>query len=194
MHFPSMTRVALLFPLLLLSSCVVWTRESATTGMGLRTEPGLAGTWATTGGDSAFIASRGGHGLYTVRIFAKDADFGGGTPYLTMNAEVLGLGDDLLMDLRIQGWAERFQVYLRVKEDSLWGWQLPPDSVRTWLQLHSSATPAVVEDPRDASDNKPRLILTGSSIELRRFLADARVNHKTWFPAVAPALRVKVKK
>ena len=40
---------------------------------------------------------------------------------------------------------------------------------------------------------QPRLILTGSNIELRRFLADARVNHKTWFPPVAPALRVKAK-
>jgi len=188
-----MRRPALLL-LLLLPSCVVWTRESATGGMGLRTEPGLAGTWATTEGDSAFISERGGHGLYTVRVFAKDADFGRGSSYLSMSAEVLGLGDDLLMDLRVPGWAEHFQVYLRVKEDSLWGWQLPPDSVRTWLQLHSSATPAVVEDPRDPNENKPRLILTGSNIELRRFLADARVNHKTWFPAVAPALRVKVKK
>jgi hypothetical protein len=186
-----MTRAALLL-LVLLPSCVVWTRESATAGMGLRTEPGLAGTWATTEGDSAFITPRGGgHGLYNVRIFARDADFGNGRPYLTMNAELLSLGEDLLMDLRAPGWGERFQVYLRVRGDSLWGWQLPPDSVRTWLQLHSSVTPAVVEDPRDPNDTKPKLILTGSSIELRRFLANARVNHKTWFPPVQPALRVK---
>jgi len=177
--------------LLLLSACVVWTRESAVAGMGLKTEPGLAGAWATEDGDSAFFSLRGGQGLYTVRIFAKDADFGHRSPYLTMNGELLGLGDDLLLDLRVPGWAEHFQVYLRVKADSLWGWQLPPDSVRTWLQLHSSATPAVVEDPRDPNDNRPRLILTGTPIELRRFLADARFNHKTWFPPVAPALRVK---
>ena len=177
----------------LLSGCVVWSRDSATSGMGLKTEPGLAGTWATSQGDSAFITQRAGHGIYTVRIFAKDADFGGGSPYLTVNAETLGLGDDLLMDIRIPGWAERFQVYLRLKEDSLWGWQLPPDSVRRFLQLHSSVTPAVIEDPRDPNENQPRLILTGSSTELRRFLANARLNHKTWFPPVAPAIRVKAK-
>jgi hypothetical protein len=51
----------------------------------------------------------------------------------------------------------------------------------------------VIEDPRDPNENQPRLILTGSSIELRRFLADARVNHRTWFPPVTPALRVKAK-
>ena len=187
-----MSRAALLL-VALLPSCVVWSRDSATAGMGLRTEPGLAGTWASADGDSAFISARGGHGLYTVRIFARDADFGNGRPYLTMNAEVLGLGDDLLMQLRAPGWTEHFQVYLRVKGDSLWGWQLPRDSVRTWLQLHSSATPAVLEESRDPNDTQPRLILTGSPIELRRFLADARVNHKPWFPPVQPALRVKKK-
>ena len=178
---------------LLLAGCVVWTRENATAGMGLKTEPGLAGTWATSEGDSAFITPRGGHGLYTVRIFARDADFGRGSPYLTMNAETLGLGDDLLMNIRVPGWAEYFQVYLRLREDSLWGWQLPADSVRRWLQLHSSVTPAILEDPRDPNENQPRLILTGSSSELRRFLSNARMNHKTWFPPVAPALRVKAK-
>ncbi len=175
----------------LLASCVVWTRESATAGMGLRTEPGLAGTWANDQGDSAFIALRGGQGLYTVRIFARDADFGNGRRYLTVNGELLPLGEDLLMDIKLPGWLERFQVYLRVKADSLWAWQLPRDSVRIWLQLHSSATPAVLEDPRDPEDTQPRLVLTGSAIELRRFLADARFNHKTWFPPVKPALRVK---
>lgn len=177
----------------LLSACVVWTRESATAGMGLKTQEGLTGGWATTEGDSAWFALRGGQGLYTVRIFAKDADFGRGSSYLTLSGELLALGEDLLMDLRVPGWNERFQVYLRLKEDSLWGWQLPPDSVRTWLQLHSMATPAILEDPRDPNENKPRLILTGSSTELRRFLADARFNHKTWFPPVAPAIRVKKK-
>lgn len=185
-----MGRIAL--PLLaLLSSCVVWTRESATAGMGLRTEPGLAGTWARSTGDSAFIALRGGKGLYTVRVFARDADFGNGRRYLTVHGELLPLGDDLLMDIRLPGWAEHVQVYLRVKGDSLWAWQLPRDSVRIWLQLYSSTTPAVLEDPRDPNDTQPRLVLTGSAIELRRFLADARVNHKTWFPAIQPALRVK---
>jgi len=175
----------------LLSACVVWTRESATAGMGLRTEPGLEGAWTNPDGDSAFFARRGGHGLYTVRVFARDADFGNGRQHLTVSGELIPLGDDLLMDVRLPGWAERFQVYLRVKGDSLWAWQLPRDSVRLWLQLHSSATPAVLEDPRDPEDTQPRLVLTGSSIELRRFLADARVNHKTWFPAIQPALRVK---
>jgi len=179
--------------LMLLPSCVVWSRESATAGMGLRTEPGLAGTWASSEGDSAFITQRAGHGLYTVRIFAKDADFGDG-PYLTMQAETVGLGDDLIMNIRLPGWREHFQVYLRVKEDSLWGWQLPRDSVRMWLQLHSSVTPAVLEESRDPSDNQPRLILTGSAMELRRFLTNARMNHKTWFPPVAPAIRVKAKR
>jgi hypothetical protein len=189
----SSMRCAPLLLCILLSGCVVWTRESATAGMGLKTEPGLAGTWATTEGDSAFITARGGHGLYTVRIYARDADFGGGSPYLTMNAETLGLGDDLLMNIRLPGWTEYFQVYLKVKEDTLWGWQLPPDSVRRWLQLHPAVTPAVVEDPRDPNENQPRLILTGSNAELRRFLANARVNHRTWFPPVVPAIRVKTK-
>ena len=177
----------------LLSACVVWTRESATAGMGLKTEPGLAGTWATADGDSAFITARAGHGLYAVRIFARDADFGGGSPYLTVNGETVALGDDLIMNIRIPGWTEYFQVYLRLKEDSLWGWQLPPDSVRRWLQLHPAVTPSVVEDPRDPNENQPRLILTGSNAELRRFLVNARMNNKTWFPPVAPALRVKAK-
>lgn len=185
---PCRPALSLLF---LLSSCVVWTRESATAGMGLRTEKGLAGAWVSSDGDSAFITLRADPGLYTVRVFAKDADFGRGSPWLTLNGELVPLGDDLLLDLRIPGRVERFQVFLRVKGDSLWGWQLPLDSVRTWLQLYSSATPAVVEDPRGANGAQPRLILTGSSLELRRFLTDARVNHKTWFPAIAPALRVK---
>lgn len=178
---------------LLLPACVVWTRESATAGMGLKAEPGLAGTWATADGDSAFITARGGHGLYAVRIFARDADFGGGSPYLAVNGETVALGDDLVMNIRIPGWTEYFQVYLRLKEDSLWGWQLPPDSVRRWLQLHPAVTPSVVEDPRDPNENQPRLILTGSNAELRRFLVNARMNNKTWFPPVAPALRVKAK-
>ena len=61
-----------------------------------------------------------------------------------------------------------------------------------WREI-PAVTPSVVEDPRDPNENQPRLILTGSNAELRRFLVNARMNNKTWFPPVAPALRVKAK-
>lgn len=187
----SRMRIHLAVLSMLLAGCVVWTREDATTGMGLYAEKALPGTWVTREGDTIVIVPRSAQGIYAVRVFDHLTDFGNGDHWLRLNGQLVRLMDDLVMDVRAQGWDAHLQVYLRVSADSLWGWVLPRDSVRTWLQLHVTATPAELVESRDPNDLEPRLTLTGSASEVRRFLVDARMNHKSWFEKTDPALRVK---